>query len=106
MALFGWIMMGIAIWHFTVFLPDRFWAGIVGAFVGSVIGAVLFALAISGFSLPSQDDTTVLTVLEAVPGTLLGLAVVWFIGVRQENAEGGHEGGTPGSSSALGRSAA
>jgi predicted lysophospholipase L1 biosynthesis ABC-type transport system permease subunit len=85
MALFGWIMMGIAIWHFTVFLPDRFWAGIIGAFVGSVIGAVFFALLIHGFDLPSQDDTNVLTILEAVPGTLIGLAAVWVIGVRQEN---------------------
>ena len=88
MALLGWIMMGIAIWHFTVFLPDRFWAGIVGAFVGSVIGAVIFALAVSGFSLPSQDDTSVLTILYAVPGTILGLAAVYWIGVRQEEAHG------------------
>jgi hypothetical protein len=84
MALLGWIMMGIAIWHFTVFLPDRFWAGIVGAFLWSVIGAVLTGLAFSGFDLPSQDDTNVLTVLEAVPGTLLGLGVAWWLGVRGE----------------------
>ena len=89
MALIGWIMMGIALWHFTVFLPDRFWAGIIGAFLGSVIGAVLFGLILHGFDLPSQDDTSVLTVLEAVPGTLLGLAAVWFLGVRQERARGG-----------------
>lgn len=84
MALLGWIMMGIAIWHFTVFLPDRFWAGIVGAFLGAVIGAVLFAYAIEGFTLPSQDDTNVLTILYSVPGTLLGLAATYWLGVRQE----------------------
>ena len=28
-------MMGLAIWHFTIFLPDRFWGGIVGAFLGA-----------------------------------------------------------------------
>ena len=32
MAMVVWVMMGIAVWHFTVFLPDRFWGGIVGAF--------------------------------------------------------------------------
>ena len=84
MALLGWIMMGIAIWHFTVFLPDRFWAGIVGAFIGSVIGVVLFAYAIEGFTLPSQDDTNVLTILYSVPGTIIGLAVMYWIGMRQE----------------------
>ena len=86
MAMLGWIMMGIAIWHFTVFLPDKFWAGIVGAFVGAVIGAVLFALAIEGFTLPSQDDTNVLTILYAVPGTIIGLAVTYWIGMRQDAA--------------------
>ena len=38
MALVVFFMMGIALWHFTVFLPDRFWQGIVGAFIGAVIG--------------------------------------------------------------------
>ena len=87
MALLGWVMMGIALWHFTVFLPDRFWGGIVGAFLGAVIGSVLFALVLHGFSLPSQDDTNILTVLEAVPGALIGMGVIWLIGLRQERAE-------------------
>ena len=42
MALLVWFTMGIALWHFTVFLPDRFWQGIVGAFLGAVAGAVVF----------------------------------------------------------------
>jgi uncharacterized membrane protein len=83
-----WVMVGIAIWHFTIFLPDRFWAGIIGAFLGSIIGPVLFGLAIHGFSVPGQDDTNFVAVLEAIPGTILGLAVVWFIGVRQDRAAG------------------
>ena len=87
MALLGWAMMGIAIWHFTVFLPDRFWGGIVGAFLGATLGAVLFGWAVSGFSLPSQDDTNILTVLLAVPGTIIGLAITWFAGVRSEQAQ-------------------
>ena len=32
MALLVWTMVGLAIWHFTVFLPDNFYGGIVGAF--------------------------------------------------------------------------
>ena len=36
MALVVWFTMGIALWHFTVFMPDRFWQGIVGAFLGAV----------------------------------------------------------------------
>ena len=67
MALVVWVMMGIALWHFTVFLPDRFWGGIVGAFVGALIGSVIFGLAVNGFTVPGQDDTDLLTAFE-VPG--------------------------------------
>ena len=40
-----WVMMGIAIWHFAVFVPDRFWGGIVGAFGAAIVGAVVVGLA-------------------------------------------------------------
>jgi hypothetical protein len=80
-----WLMMGLALWHFTIFIPDRFWSGIVGAFLGAVIGALVFGLAINGFSVPGQNDTDVLTALQAVPGTLIGLAIVYFYGASQGN---------------------
>ena len=35
---------------------------------------------INGFSVPGQDDTDLLTALEAVPGALLGIAAVYFYG--------------------------
>ena len=35
MSMLVWVMMGIAVWHFTVFVPDRFWGGIVGAFLAA-----------------------------------------------------------------------
>jgi len=84
MALVVFFIMGIALWHFTVFLPDRFWQGIVGAFLGAVIGAVLFGLIVQEVSGRDLGETDVATALIAVPGTLLGLAVVWFLGVREE----------------------
>ncbi len=80
-----WVMVGLAIWHFTIFLPDRFWAGIVGAFLGALLGSLLFGLAIHGFSVPGQDDTDLVTALEAIPGALLGIAAAYFYGARQGN---------------------
>jgi hypothetical protein len=80
-----WVMMGLALWHFTIFIPDRFWSGIVGAFLGAVFGALLFGLAVNGFDVPGQADTDVLTALEAVPGALLGIAAVYWYGARQGN---------------------
>lgn len=79
-------MIAIGIWHFTVYLPDRFWQGIVGAFVGAVIGAVIVGLLLNGFSIPNDDDTNLIQALVAIPGTVAGLAVVYFIGMRQEDA--------------------
>jgi hypothetical protein len=90
MAMLVWVMMAIALWHFTVFLPDRFWAGIVGAFLGSVVGAAVFGLIIHAGSVPGENDTDLLTGLEAIPGAVLGMAVVWFAGVRAERQEALH----------------
>jgi hypothetical protein len=86
MGMLAWAMMGLAIWHFTIFLPDRFWGGIVGAFVGALIGSILVGLLISGFTVPGRDDTDVLTVLYAIPGAIAGIAAVYLEGARRENA--------------------
>jgi ABC-type xylose transport system permease subunit len=85
MAALVWVMIGLAIWHFTIFVPDRFWGGIVGAFVGAVIGSLLIGWLINGLSIPGQDDTNLLTALQAVPGALIGIAAVWFYGASKGN---------------------
>jgi hypothetical protein len=83
MGALAWIMMGLAIWHFTIFLPDRFWGGIVGAFLGALIGGFVFGLIVNGLTVPGQEDTHLLTALEAIPGALVGIAVAYFEGVRR-----------------------
>ncbi len=83
MAMFAWAMMGLALWHFTVFAPDRFWGGIVGAFIGALLGALIFGLAINGLTVPGRDDTHLLQAVEAAPGALLGMLVVYAEGVRR-----------------------
>ena len=55
MAALVWVMVGIALWHFTVFLPDHFWSGIVGAFVGAVLGSFIFGLLVNGFKHPGPE---------------------------------------------------
>ncbi len=68
MALLVWFTMGIALWHFTVFLPDRFWQGIVGAFLGAVLGAMIFGLIVQVISGEGLGDTDLVTALIAIPG--------------------------------------
>ena len=77
-----WFTMGVALWHFTVFVPDRFWSGIVGAFLGSAAGAMVSG-AIAQIALgQSIGDTDLATALYAVPGAALGLGIVYLIGAR------------------------
>ncbi len=84
MSLLVWFTMGLALWHFTIFLPDRFWGGIVGAFLGSVAGAILSGAAVQIASGRTIGDTDIATALAAIPGTAIGVAIVYALGVRAE----------------------
>jgi ribose/xylose/arabinose/galactoside ABC-type transport system permease subunit len=84
MGMLAWVMMGLALWHFTIWLPDRFWGGIVGAFVGALIGAIVVGLIINGLSIPGESDTHIATAVDAIPGALIGMAVVYLEGIRRE----------------------
>ena len=90
MGLLVWVMVAIALWHFTIFLPDRWWSGIVGAFVGSVVGSVILGLIIHLGSVPGQNDVDLLTAVESVPGAAAGMAVVWWLGIRAEQRDPHH----------------
>lgn len=87
MALVVWFTMGIALWHFTVFMPDRFWQGIIGALLGATIGAVLFGAIFQAALGRGLGETDLATALLAIPGTAIGLAAIWAIGVRQERQQ-------------------
>jgi hypothetical protein len=87
MALVVWFTMGIALWHFTVFIPDRFWQGIVGALVGATIGAMVSGAIIQVAIGRGLGETDVGTALMALPGVAIGLAVIYAIGIRSERQE-------------------
>ncbi|MSX02107.1 MAG: hypothetical protein F2813_02990 [Actinobacteria bacterium] len=85
MAALAWVMMGLAIWHFAIFIPDRFWGGIVGSLICAIVGAVIVGLIFAGFTVPGNDTITVMTAIEAIPGALLGLLAAYAIGARRGN---------------------
>jgi hypothetical protein len=87
MAVLVWTMVGLALWHFTVFLPDNFYGGIVGAFCGALLGANIFGIIVNLGSIPGESGTDLMTGVEAIPGTLIGLGIMWWLGVRQMSAE-------------------
>ena len=86
MGMLAWIMMGLALWHFTIWLPDRSWGGIVGSLIGALVGAALFGLIVNGFVIPGRHDTHLYTTLEAIPGALIGMGLVYAEGVRRGRA--------------------
>lgn len=86
MSLLVWVMMAIALWHFTVWVPDHFWGGIVGALLSAIVGSVVFGFIVSGFTVPGQHDTHLVAAIESIPGTLIGLALCYWYGLRQESA--------------------
>ena len=96
MGMLAWVMMGLALWHFTIWLPDRYWGGIVGAFIGALVGAVLFGLAVNGFHIPGRHETHLSTALEAIPGALIAMALVYAEGVRRERAAEDRRAGSVG----------
>jgi len=72
-------------------LPDRFWGGIVGAFIGSVTGAIvvgliIYSVKVSALRVPGENATDIGVVLYAVPGALIGIAVMYTQGIRREGA--------------------
>lgn len=82
MAALVWFTMGVALWHFTVFVPDRFRGGIVGAFLGSAAGAMVSG-AIAQIALGKTiGDTDLATAIYSIPGAIIGLAIVYAWGMR------------------------
>jgi hypothetical protein len=79
-----WFTMGVALWHFTVFVPDRFRGGIVGAFVASIAGALVTGAMAQAALGRSIGDTDIATALFAVPGVLIALTISYYAGVRSE----------------------
>jgi hypothetical protein len=94
MSLVVWVMMGIAVWHFTVFVPDRFWGGIVGAFLAAIVAASIFGFAVNGGTVPGESDTHLVQAIIAIPGSMIGLAISYWWGTRIDREHGVDHGFT------------
>jgi uncharacterized membrane protein YeaQ/YmgE (transglycosylase-associated protein family) len=88
LSVFVWAMIGIAFWHFSVLVPDRFWGGIIGAFLAALAGALL-----SGFLLPqpgisSANPPGLGEAVWAIPGSVAALVASYHYGARKDAANG------------------
>lgn len=82
MAIVVWFTVALALWHFTIFIPDRFWQGIIGALLGCVVGGMISGAIIELAMGRSISETDLLTLFTAVPGTVLGAWFVYWLGSR------------------------
>lgn len=78
-----WALMGIGLWHFTVFLPDRFWGGIAGAFLAALAGALVSGYLLPSPGLPSHNPPGLVQALWPIPGAVLGMALAYWYGARK-----------------------
>jgi hypothetical protein len=81
-----WAMVGIAIWHFAVLVPDRFWGGIIGAFLAALAGAIVSGYALPTPGLPTENPPGWSAALWPLPGSVLGLVLSYLYGARQAQA--------------------
>jgi uncharacterized membrane protein YeaQ/YmgE (transglycosylase-associated protein family) len=82
-SVFVWVMVGIALWHFAVLVPDRFLGGIIGAFLAALSGALLTGLLLPTPGIPVDNPPGVGEALWAIPGALIALALSYAYGARQ-----------------------
>jgi hypothetical protein len=79
MSIFVWSMVSIALWHFTIFVPDRFAGGIIGAFFAAWFGGMASGLAFGGMEVPEQNPPGFKEAVYALPGSIGALlACYWF----------------------------
>ena len=83
MSIVIWFTVALALWHFTIFVPDRFWQGIIGALIGCLVGGLISGAIVEVILGNGLSDTDLITFLAAVPGTAVGAWVVYRIGVSQ-----------------------
>ena len=89
MSVFVWVMMGIAVWHGCVLVPDRFYGGLVAAFGTAVAGAFVSGYLLPTPGIPPHNPPGLQEALWAIPGCVLALGALWVYGNRKERiAEG------------------
>jgi hypothetical protein len=82
-------MVGIAIWHFTVLVPDRFSGGIIGAFLAALVGGLLSGYALPEPGIPTRNPPGLSEALWAMPGSLLALGASYAYGAWHERTRAG-----------------
>jgi hypothetical protein len=88
LSVFVWAMIGIALWHFIVFVPDRFLGGIGGALLAALAGALLSGYLLSQPAIPRATPPGAAEAIWAIPGAAFALFASYLYGARRDRAQG------------------
>jgi hypothetical protein len=83
-SLFVWVMIGVALWHLSVLVPDRFYGGIIGALLAAVAGALASGYLLPSPGIPPHDPPGITEALWPIPGSLLALLATYLYGAHRE----------------------
>ena len=84
MSVLVWAMIGIAVWHFAVLVPDRFVGGIIGALLAALGGAFVSGYLLPLPGVPTDNPPGYMAALWAMPGALLAMAASYWAGSRSQ----------------------
>jgi hypothetical protein len=87
-SVFVWAMVGIALWHFAVLVPDRFHGGIIGAFLAALGGGLVTGFLLPSPGVPLDNPPGIAEALWPIPGALLALVASYAYGARHDPVAG------------------
>jgi hypothetical protein len=79
-------MIGIALWHLAVLVPDRFVGGIIGAFIVATAGALVTGYLLPTPGVPAANPPGVMQAVCALPGSVTALVASYVWGARRERS--------------------
>jgi len=81
-------MIAIAFWHFAVLVPQRFYGGIIGAFVAALAGGLASGYLLPAPGLPTENPPGLMQAAWATPGAVAALLASYLYGSRHDRAHG------------------
>jgi uncharacterized membrane protein YeaQ/YmgE (transglycosylase-associated protein family) len=82
MSVFVWVMIGAAIWHLSVLVPDRFYGGIIGALLAAVAGALVSGYLLPSPGIPTHNPPGLTSALWPIPGAVIALLGTYLYGAH------------------------
>lgn len=82
LSIFVWAMIGIAFWHFSVLVPDRFWGRYHRRLSSGTAGHVPLGLPAPATGISTANPPGLGAAVWAIPGSVSALAASYYYGAQ------------------------